>query len=110
MLFHRGQVAFLLFQLLWEDEEQSDEQVIAEEGIAERAAERAYSSSAGPGLVLQLLREERERLERGRAKASRRRTRSSRIERGMQTLQNQERDWTSDRNCANLKEMELKQY
>ena len=81
-------MAFLLFQLLWEDEEQSDEQVIAEEGIAERA-ESAYSG-AGPGLVLQLLREERERLERGRAKASRRRTRSSPIARGLQTLQNQE--------------------
>ena len=92
MLFHGGQVAFLLFQLLWEDEEQSDE-----EGIAERA-ESGYSG-AGAGLVLQLLREERER---GRAKASRRRTRSSPIARGLQTVQNQEWDWTSDHNCAQI--------
>ena len=93
MLFHGGQVAFVLFQLLWEDEEQSDE-----EGIAKRAESACYS--AGPGLVLQLLREERERLERGRAKASRRRTSSSRIERGLHSRQNQ--DWTSDHNCAQI--------
>ena len=40
MLFHGGQVAFLLFQLLWEDEEQSDEEGIAERASGERLQRR----------------------------------------------------------------------
>ena len=79
-IFHHGQVAFLLFQLFWDDEDRRGRDCRA-------------------GLVLQLLREGKEREAReGRAKASRRR--SSPIARELHTVQNQ--DWTLDHIWAQI--------
>ena len=71
-------MAYLLFQLFWDDED-------------------SRGRDCRAGLVLQLLREGKERG--GRAKASRRR--SSPIARELHTVQNQ--DWTLDHNWAQIK-------